>query len=201
MDWQICYLLNWKLVNAVADPLLRKQLPTLPPKYLGVTWDTQIRHFISVWILLLGCLPHYLIRNSKCICFNIIIARLEPELYLKKHRERKTFYNWNMAMKADDLRSLERTENIMVRWMCGVSLKDRCEDKCNLLGINCVADVVRLRRLSLDIWNERVWMIVCLPAEGLWWRGRGVGAGVGRLGNSVWGMTWSCLICNLSGLF
>ena len=42
------------------------------------------------------------------------------------------------AMKADDLRSLERTERMMVRWMCGVSLKDRkrSEDLCNLLGIN-----------------------------------------------------------------
>ena len=29
------------------------------------------------------------------------------------------------AMKAEDLRSLERTERMMVRWMCGVSLKDR----------------------------------------------------------------------------
>ena len=53
------------------------------------------------------------------------------------------------AMKADDLRSLERTERMMVRWMCGVSLKDRkrSEDLCNLLGINCVADVVRHGRL------------------------------------------------------
>ena len=41
------------------------------------------------------------------------------------------------AMKANDLRSLERTERMMVRWMCGVSLKDRrcSEDLCNLLGI------------------------------------------------------------------
>ena len=39
-------------------------------------------------------------------------------------------------MKADDLRSLERTERMMVRWMCGVSLKDRkrSEDLYNLLG-------------------------------------------------------------------
>ena len=53
------------------------------------------------------------------------------------------------ALKADDLRSLERTERMMVRWMCGVSLKDRkrSEDLCNLLGINCVADVVRRGRL------------------------------------------------------
>ena len=66
-------------------------------------------------------------------------------------------------MKADDLKSLERTERIMVRWMCGVSLKDRrrSEDSCNLLGINCVADVVRrgrlrwfghLERKSVDDW-------------------------------------------------
>ena len=44
------------------------------------------------------------------------------------------------AMKADDLRSLERTERMMVRWMCGVSLKDRrrSEDLCKLLGINII---------------------------------------------------------------
>ena len=43
--------------------------------------------------------------------------------------------------------------------MCGVSLKDRrrSEDLCNLLGINCVADVVRRVRLRcLDIWSVRV---------------------------------------------
>ena len=41
------------------------------------------------------------------------------------------------AIKADYLRSLERTERMMVRWMCGVYLKDRrrSEDLCNLLGI------------------------------------------------------------------
>ena len=32
------------------------------------------------------------------------------------------------AMKADDLKSLERAERMMVRWMCEVSLKDR---KCS----------------------------------------------------------------------
>ena len=59
----------------------------------------------------------------------------------------------------------------MVRWMCGVSLKDRkrSEDLCNLLGINCVADVVRrgrlrwfghLERKSVDDWG------VCLQRVG-----------------------------------
>ena len=38
---------------------------------------------------------------------------------------------------------------MMVRWMCGMSLKDRrgSEDLCNLLGINCVADVAWKIRL------------------------------------------------------
>ena len=43
------------------------------------------------------------------------------------------------SMKADDLVEVwTRTERMMVRWMCGVSLKDRkrSEDLCNLLGIN-----------------------------------------------------------------
>ena len=54
---------------------------------------------------------------------------------------------------------------------------------------------------GLDIWSVRVWMIGCLLAEGWWWRGREVGDGVGRHGNSVLGMTWNCLVCILSGLF
>ena len=99
------------------------------------------------------------------------------------------------AMKADDLRSLEKTERMMVRWMCGVSLKDRkrSEDLCILLGINCVADVVRRGRLRwfghLEHKSVDDWMIGCLLAESWWWRGREVGAGVGRHGNSVLGMT------------
>ena len=79
----------------------------------------------------------------------------------------------------------------MVRWMCGVSLKDRkcSEDLCILLGINCVADVVRRGRLrwfghleckSVD---DRVSACRRLVV------GREVGAGVGRYGNSVLGMT------------
>ena len=59
------------------------------------------------------------------------------------------------AMKADDLRSLERTEPMMVRWMCGVSLKDRkrSEDLCNLLGINHVADVGKAGKIKM-VWTS-----------------------------------------------
>ena len=83
-------------------------------------------------------------------------------------------------MKADDLRSLERTERMMVRSMCGVSLKDRrrSEDLCNLLGINCVADVVRRGRLRWFGHLERKsvddWVSACrgLVVEGARGRGR-----------------------------
>ena len=84
------------------------------------------------------------------------------------------------AMKADDLRSLERTERMMVRWMCGVSLKDRkrSEDLCNL-GINCVADhVARCGRLRWFGHLERKsvddWVSACrgLVVEGTRGRGR-----------------------------
>ena len=54
------------------------------------------------------------------------------------------------AMKAENLHSLERTEQMMVRWVCGVSLKDRerSVDLYSLLGIQSVADLVRHGRLS-----------------------------------------------------
>ena len=52
-------------------------------------------------------------------------------------------------MKAENLKSLERT--MMVRWICGVSLKDRkhSEDLCSLLGIQCA--VVKHGRLRFDL--------------------------------------------------
>ena len=64
------------------------------------------------------------------------------------------------VMKAENLKSLERTECMMVRWMCGVFLKDRkcSKDLCSLLGNQCVADVVRQDRLIwfvyLQHWSE-----------------------------------------------
>ena len=52
-------------------------------------------------------------------------------------------------MKAENLHSLERAEPMMVRWMCDVSLKDRKRSEVlySLLGVQSVAEVVRLGRL------------------------------------------------------
>ena len=53
------------------------------------------------------------------------------------------------AMKVEDMRRLERAERMMVRWMCGVTLKERkhSEELLARLGIEGVAEIVRRGRL------------------------------------------------------
>ena len=52
-------------------------------------------------------------------------------------------------LKNTTMQSLERTERMMVRWMCGVSLRDRKRsvDLYSLLRVQSVAEVVRRGRL------------------------------------------------------
>ena len=69
---------------------------------------------------------------------------------------------------------------MMVRWMSGVSLKDRkrSDNLCNLQVINCVADVVRRGRLirfgHLERKSGDDWVSACrgLVVEGTRGRGR-----------------------------
>jgi len=44
------------------------------------------------------------------------------------------------AIKVNDMRILERAENAMFRWTCGVKFKDRARsaELMNTLGIGCV---------------------------------------------------------------
>ena len=53
---------------------------------------------------------------------------------------------WPMRVK--ELRRLERVERMMIRWMCGVTMKDRCksEELRKRLNIEDVPDVVRKSR-------------------------------------------------------
>ena len=84
------------------------------------------------------------------------------------------------AMRVEDMRRLERTERMMVRWMCGVTLKDRkrSEDLLEQLGIKSVAEVVRRNRLRWFGHVERMradnWVSQCreIKVEGLRGRGR-----------------------------
>ena len=83
-----------------------------------------------------------------------------------------TYETETWAMKKANLQSLERTERMMVRWLCGVSLKDRKRnvDLYSLLGVQSVAEVVRHGRLS---WfgHVRVEMIGCRHVEMWQWQG------------------------------
>ena len=84
-------------------------------------------------------------------------------------------------MKVADMNRLERTERMMVRWICGVSLKDRnvTADLYHSLGIENVAEVVRHSRLRWFGHVERKdkddWVSACryLSVDGLRQRGRG----------------------------
>ena len=78
-----------------------------------------------------------------------------------------TYGTETWAMKTENLHSLERAARMMVRWMCGVSLKDRkrSEDLYSLLGVQSVAKVVRRGRLRWFGHKERKngddWVSAC----------------------------------------
>jgi hypothetical protein len=83
------------------------------------------------------------------------------------------------AMKAEDMQRLERTERLMVRWMCGVTLKNMIpsSELNNRLGISAVTDVVRRSRLRWFGHLERKcsddWVSACRNVELPGPRGRG----------------------------
>ena len=95
----------------------------------------------------------------------ILIARgasyhIKGKIYKTCVQSVLTYETETWAMKKANLQSLERTERMMVRWMCGVSLKDRKRsvDLYILLGVQSVVRHGRLRwfghleRRSVDDW-------------------------------------------------
>ena len=93
-----------------------------------------------------------------------------------------TYGSETWAMKVDDMQRLERTEKMMIRWMCGVTLRNRVasEELRERLGIASVSDMVRRGRLRWFGHVERKgaedWVSACrsLVVEGDrgWGRGR-----------------------------
>ena len=83
-------------------------------------------------------------------------------------------------MKVEDMRRLERAERVVVRWMCGVTLKDikTNEEMLGRLGIECVFDVVRHGKLRwfghIERKNKDDWVAACrdMVVEGEKGRGR-----------------------------
>jgi hypothetical protein len=84
-------------------------------------------------------------------------------------------------MKVDDMHRLERTERMMVRWMCGVSLKNRVsnEELNRRLAVEQVADVVRQGRLRwfghLERKDSDDWVSSCRNIEVVGAKSRGRG--------------------------
>ena len=56
--------------------------------------------------------------------------RINGKIYKACVQSALTYGTETWAMKKANLHSLERTEQMMVRWMCGVSLKDRKRSTC-----------------------------------------------------------------------
>ena len=56
-----------------------------------------------------------------------------------------TFGSETWPMRVEDMRRLERAEKMMIRWMCGVTLRNgkTSEEIRNRLGIVSVSDLVR----------------------------------------------------------
>ena len=73
------------------------------------------------------------------------LYRIKGKIYRACVQSILTYGTETWEMKIANLQSLERTELMMVRWMCGVSMKDKkCSvDLYSLLGIQSVVDVVR----------------------------------------------------------
>ena len=74
-------------------------------------------------------------------------------------------------LKVEDMQRLERTERMMVRWMCGVSLKNRIssEELNRRLGIESVAVIVKRGRLGwfghLEPKDTSEWVSACRNFE------------------------------------
>jgi len=88
-------------------------------------------------------------------------------------------------MNVNDMARLEKTERMMVRWMCGVSLKDRNSsvvllERSSVKGVPEVADFG-----GMDTCSARMQVIGCLNAEIQRWMARDVAVEVARLGCSA----------------
>ena len=100
--------------------------------------------------------------------------RLKGKIYSTCVQRVMVYGSETWAMKVEEMERLERTERMMVRWMCGVTLKDRnsSEELLSRLKIESVSDVVRRGRLRwfghVERKQEDDWVSACrnLVVEG-----------------------------------
>ena len=84
-------------------------------------------------------------------------------------------------MRVEDMQRLERTEMMMVRWMCGASLRNKIksEELRNRLGVESVSEIVRRGRLRwfghVERKSDSDWVKSCEKLEVVGKVGRGRG--------------------------
>ncbi len=110
------------------------------------------------------------------------------DLYVKGKVYKACVQSETWPIKVEDMQRLVTIQKMMIRWMCGVTLKNRISSEelyCHL-DVEVVSDVVRRGRLRWFGHVERKSLTMrCLPVET--WRlkelnGKG---GVGNRGKSV----------------
>ena len=79
-----------------------------------------------------------------------VSLRLKDFLYRMCGQRMIVYGSETWPMRAEEMRRLERAERMMIRWMCGVTLKDRCksEELRKRLDIEDVTDVDCKSRLG-----------------------------------------------------
>ena len=79
-----------------------------------------------------------------------VSLRLKGKFYRMCVQRVLVYGSETWPIRVEELRRLERTERMMIRWMCGVTLKDRCKSEVSRkrLNIEDFADVVRKSRLG-----------------------------------------------------
>jgi hypothetical protein len=90
-----------------------------------------------------------------------------------------TYDSETWPMRVEDMRRLERAEKMMIKWMCGVTLRSEktSEQIRNRLGIVSLSDAVRQRKLRWFGHVERKgaddWVCTCRNVAVSGERGRG----------------------------
>lgn len=104
--------------------------------------------------------------------------KLKGKVYVACVRSMMVYGSETWPVKVEDVKRLERAEMRMVRWMSGVSLRERVkkEDLRGMLGIENVSDVMTRGRLQ---WLGHVsrkgdddGVKKCMEVEGVMSRGR-----------------------------
>ena len=114
----------------------------------------------------LGCDVLGLSSRSYCPSLQPLVHHMEGKIFRACVQSMLTYGTETWAMKAENLQSLG-AERMMVRWMCGVSLKDRKRSEVlySLVGVQNMAVVVRRGRLRwfghVECNNGDDWVSAC----------------------------------------